>query len=167
MKKLTSILLILLSLLLVGCSNSSPKDVVNKFFNAVKTGDLKSAEQYCDYTITFGKSEYIDIESLYNSLATNIDFEILSQELNLDSASVIVRVTKVDYDKAYAKAKSLVDTSSLSEDEATKKITEKIITLSNEKNLDLKESQESIRLEKFNNNWFIVDEENFEKILFL
>lgn len=167
MKKLISILLLISSILLVGCSKPSSKDVVNDFFNTVKTGDLKAAEKYCDYTITFGISDNIDIESLYSSLATNIDFEILSEEVDGDSAYVSVKVTKVDYDKAYTKAKSLIDVSALSEDESTKKISEKIIKLSNEKKLELKESQEIIKLQKFNNNWFIVDEESFEQILFL
>lgn len=166
MKKL--LLVISICLMMVGCTKEEPKDVVENFFISVNSGDLKSAEQYCDYSIVFGQSEYADIEKLYSSLAKNVTSNFVSEKIDKNDAEVIVEVTKVDYDKAYDKAKELVSVDvNISEKEKNKLINEKIIELADKNDLPMKKSKEIIDLVKFDNKWFITNEQNFEKILFL
>ncbi len=48
MKKMFLSFFLLGSLLLVSCSGNSPKEVAEKFMKALRAGDIKEAQKYCD-----------------------------------------------------------------------------------------------------------------------
>lgn len=171
MKKIIALLLSsMLAFTLVACGGDKPSDAVDKFYTALKECNkeelktLTSKDLVKETTKTDITKEQ---EDTIKKVLSSIDFKIVNTEEKDSDATVDVEVTAIDgNDIATKYIKSSLQTSleaSLkgeSEEEITKKYSDILIKLLNEK--DLKKSTQTVKvnLNKVDGKWQIKDPEN-------
>lgn len=104
MKRAILTLTIVLSLLLAACSStpsSAPRDTVRGFFDAMKTGDLETAEKYVATENNDFKNELsMDEDGLSDEILKNIfshlAYDIKSEKTDGDQAFLDTAVTSLD-----------------------------------------------------------------------
>ncbi|MBM7836003.1 lipoprotein [Clostridium sardiniense] len=171
MKKIIALLLTsMLAFTLVACGGEKPSAVVDKFYTALKECNKEELKTLTnkDLVKEVTKTEITkEQEDTIKMVLSSIDFKIMGTDEKDNEATVDVEVTAIDgNDIATKYIKSSLQTSleaSLkgeSEEEITKKCSDILIKLLNEK--DLKKSTQTIKvnLEKVDGEWKIKDPEN-------
>lgn len=171
MKKIVALLLSsVLAFTLVACGGDKPSDAVDKFYKALKQCNKEELRTVTSKDL-INETTKIDItkeqEDTIKKVLSSIDFKIISTEEKDNNTTVDVEVTAIDgNDIATKYIKSSLQTSleaSLkgeSEEEITKKCSDILMKLLNEK--DLKKSTQTVKvnLNKVDGKWQIKDPEN-------
>ncbi len=171
MKKIIALLLSsILAFTLVACGGDKPSDVVDKFYTALKECNkeelktLTSKDLVKETTKTDITKEQ---EYTIKKVLSSIDFKIINTEEKDNDATVDVEVTAIDgndiatkYIKSRLQASLEASLKGESEEEITKKCSDILIKLLNEK--DLKKSTQTVKvnLNKVDGKWQIKDPEN-------
>lgn len=109
MRKLL-VLMLLSAVIFQGCGgqSGSPKDVINSFLNAMKTGDLKVMKQYLTKSdvgylemaenmaknFGLGDSATEKMQNEFKAKSKDASFEVKDEKINGDNATVNVAVTQ-------------------------------------------------------------------------
>lgn len=157
MKKLVAaVLSIIMVAALCGCNITvaDPEDVVNEFFEAMKSCDEETLILYAENpdmnTLINSTGDEEKLNSIYDNVVKNLDWEIVSVEVNEDEteATVTVKVTNSDFsnvlDKYQEDATEYI-TDNLYDDDVTKDVMKKkcmsIFTAQVEKAAEKKDSK--------------------------
>lgn len=100
-KWITTILCIILAFSLVGCRAPSPDSVVNNFLSDLQQGNLETAAQYLNNTTDDEFADNIadseaDDEEMQKALFSKIQHEIISSNIEGNTAKVETKITSLD-----------------------------------------------------------------------
>lgn len=107
-KKLSVILVLMITTTLVGCGGNTPSNVVSEYFNKVKKGNANVQELF--NIIEEDNQEILEEDKLSKELSDKLlksmkklTYKINSEEVNGDSAIVNVTVNSMDLGEVFAK----------------------------------------------------------------
>lgn len=176
MRKFITIAVCFLLLTLTGCSKeeeASPKDVTTSFLNAYKKRDeaaIRSLSEWKDYDIKalqIQDSDYIEgvdkaLQKEVYEMMMDFDHKEVSENIQDDTATVVVEMTIYDFTSAWEKAmeeatkkiEELSKRSDVSDAEAQNEITKILFTNMKEAKKE-KKQKITINLKKDGNNWIV------------
>lgn len=191
MKKVFSVLIILISILgLIGCSNNkpvqqntikvSPENVINAFFTELKKGNFEKADEYL-----VGDKKNIekkDYEQLIEGEKASvkywlekIGYDIKSLNIISDNeANVDINISTLNGKKLYNEYKEKVleyKTKYMSEENKEEKESDlkeydkKLIGIIKNKNNEIITNKVNIKLEKKDDNWYIVFDDKLKEAM--
>ncbi len=167
-------LLLLTSILMVGCGAAQPKDTVKDFFTAFKDGDLKKASTYVKGDIDQGGSgDAAEDKKVLEAISKRFTFKELKEVSNdKDNAVVSAKVTSVDVSEATKKVMEELnpELSNLQEsdmEEFNKKASELLIQKLKEKNTALVTRTEKLNLKKNKDGEYqIISDDQLKNVFF-
>ncbi|WP_051280871.1 LptM family lipoprotein [Anaerovorax odorimutans] len=166
MKKILSIVLIAALLFsLASCGGNKPEQTVKSTLSAVKYCDRESAIKYIDYDKLLDNSyedlnedEKADAEEMIRLIFINLDYEIISSEVDGEKANVKTKITNTDMAKIFADFIPQLFTlafSGLNEEEMNEKTIEIFVNLMNQKENETVTKTVDINLEMKDGTWKI------------
>ncbi|QIB68562.1 DUF5105 domain-containing protein [Aminipila butyrica] len=165
MKKIFSVFLVsIIAISLVGCGGESPEQAVKNALGAIKNMDTKTASKYLDYEELMNRSEAgeaamdADSEAMAKLMLENLEYKIVSSEVDEDSAIVKTEITNTDMSKIMADFFPQLfglAFSGLSEDQLGDKTMEIFTNLMNRTDNKTVTNTVDIKLSKDENSWKI------------
>ncbi|MFG3613825.1 DUF5105 domain-containing protein [Rummeliibacillus sp. G93] len=176
MKKVFSMigLLLLTSILMVGCGAAQPKDTVKVFFTAFKDGDLKKASTYVKGDIDLTRNgDAAENKKVLEAISKRFSFEEPKEVSNeKDKAVVSVKVKSVDVSEVFKKVieemKPQLNSGKITDqEEMNKMVSELLIKHMQDKDIDLVSRTEKLNLKKNKDGEYkILSDDNFRNAFF-
>ncbi|MHC1724213.1 MAG: DUF5105 domain-containing protein [Aminipila sp.] len=168
MKKVFVIFLVLTLITgLVGCGGESPEKAVENALNAVKNMNKELASKYLDYDELMSKGEFsedtttednADSEAIMKLILKNLEYKVISSNIDGESAIVETEITNVDMSKIMADFISEMfggAFSGVSEEQVNDKCLELFTNLINKPDNKMVTNTVKIKLLKDDTNWKI------------
>ncbi len=172
-KTLSIILIAILLISITGCSGPDPKETVEAYLETVKKGELEESEKYLvdggsgadeDNDLDEESEELLD--EISNNIFSKIEYELSDSEVDGDKAKVEAKITAPDLEKVFYEVfgdsfmmtlmEFMDEEGEIDEEELEKRMMDKFKNILNKEDLETVTQNVKINLEKKENEWLIV-----------